>query len=381
MVPGKADNRLVKGVRLPSALAAIEQKQERRLRRPMPAKVESILECSDIWKVFGVGANRLSSLSKSQFDAAIAAGTSLVPAVREVTLSVDRGECFCIMGLSGSGKSTLVRCMTGLLPLSRGRLKVLGTELSHASAVELVALRRHKMSMVFQDFALLPHLTVLENVAFPLRVQGMKRAQREERALELVRLIGLEGRETYYPHELSGGQQQRVGIARSLTTNPELWFLDEPFSALDPLIRQDMQDELLRLQAMLQKTVVFITHDFDEAVRLATRIAIMRDASIVQIDTPEGLVLRPADDYVARFTGKVALAEVVRVGSIATFGLAADSSLEPVAASALVKEVAARVLESNRPLPVVDAQGQSAGVITPKAIADALLRRLPGRLP
>ncbi len=166
----------------------------------------------------------------------------------------------------------------------------------------MIEIRRHKMGMVFQHFALLPHLTVLDNVAFPLEVQGMARAEREARAREMIELVGLAGREDAYPRQLSGGQQQRVGIARSLAVEPELWFLDEPFSALDPLIRREMQDEFIRLQSVLKKTIVFITHDFDEAIRLADRIAIMKDGEIVQVGTPEEIVLNPATDYVREFT-------------------------------------------------------------------------------
>ncbi len=341
----------------------------------MQGSSETVLQCLDVWKVFGPSAHRLPAGSEAAFEEAFAAYPGLVAAVRNVTIEVRRGECFCIMGLSGSGKSTLVRCMTGLLPLTRGRIDVLGIDLGKALPQEIIALRRHKIAMVFQDFALLPHLTALENVAFPLRVQGISRMEREERARKLVGLVGLEGRESYYPHELSGGQQQRVGIARSLTTDPELWFLDEPFSALDPLIREDLQDELLRLQGLLRKTIVFITHDFDEAIRLASRIAIMRDGRVVQIDTPERLVLSPADDYVARFTRKVALADVVKVSSIMHRTPVAPDGGEPVPEAALVRDVASRVLEANRVLPVANTVGTIVGSISPQAMASVLLRR------
>ena len=192
------------------------------------------------------------------------------------------------MGLSGSGKSTLVRCLSRLIEPSAGEVLFDGRNLLDASPQELIELRRHKMGMVFQHFALLPHLTVLDNVAFPLEIQGVARKEREARAREMIALVGLKGREHNLPRELSGGQQQRVGIARSLAADPDIWFLDEPFSALDPLIRREMQDEFLRLQSVLQKTIVFITHDFDEAIRLADRIAIMQDGRIVQIGTPGG---------------------------------------------------------------------------------------------
>ena len=204
------------------------------------------------------------------------------------------------MGLSGSGKSTIVRCLSRLVEPTSGHILLDGEDLLQASERQLIDLRRRAMGMVFQNFGLLPHLTVLDNVAFPLRIQGKTLSERHVRAREMIELVGLQGREASYPHQLSGGQQQRVGIARSLAVGPELWFLDEPFSALDPLIRRQMQDEFLRLQKMLNKTIVFITHDIIEAFRLADRIAIMREGEVIQIGRPVDIVLNPADDYVAR---------------------------------------------------------------------------------
>ncbi|MET0481862.1 MAG: ATP-binding cassette domain-containing protein [Aestuariivirgaceae bacterium] len=332
------------------------------------------LDCTDVWKVFGLGAMRLRQFFASRNPEQLLVSWNFAAAVRQVSLSVRKGESFCIMGLSGSGKSTLVRCMTGLLPLTRGGLRVLGIDIAKASPAELIALRRHELSMVFQDFALLPHLTVMENIAFPLRVRGTAKREREARAERMVAMVGLEGREGYYPHELSGGQQQRVGIARSLATDPQLWFLDEPFSALDPIIRRDLQDELLRLQARLRKTIIFITHDFDEALRLATRIAIMKDGVVVQIGTPEELVLKPADSYVARFTDKVVLADVVRVGSVMSPALLDDPS-EALDASMLVREAARRVFERGRAMPVSGADGRIVGSIGPQIIGPLLLAR------
>ncbi len=239
-----------------------------------------------------------------------------IAAVRAVDLYVDTGEICVIMGLSGSGKSTLVRCLSRLIEPTTGEILFDGRDLLRASEAEMMDLRRHKMGMVFQHFALLPHLTVLQNVAFPLEVQGLPRAAREEKARAMVSLVGLEGREGFFPRQLSGGQQQRVGIARSLAADPELWFLDEPFSALDPLIRREMQDEFLRLQGVLKKTIVFITHDFDEAIRLATKIAIMKDGAVEQWGTPEEIVLHPATPYVREFTRAVPRAKVVRLRSL-----------------------------------------------------------------
>jgi glycine betaine/proline transport system ATP-binding protein len=279
---------------------------------------EDTLICRNVWKVFGANAaERLASLGQ---DPAKLVALGLVPAVRSVDLSVRRGEIFVIMGLSGSGKSTLVRCLSRLIEPTAGEILFNGQNLLAATEAEMTQIRRHKMGMVFQHFALLPHMTVLDNVAFPLEVQGLARARREARAREMIALVGLAGREAAYPRHLSGGQQQRVGIARSLAVEPELWFLDEPFSALDPLIRRELQGEFIRLQSRLRKTIVFITHDFDEAIRLADRIAIMKDGAVVQCGTPEDLVLNPATDYVREFTQAVPKAKVVRLSSLVSPG-------------------------------------------------------------
>ncbi len=297
---------------------------------------------------------------------------NMIVGVRDVNLNVVQGEIFIIMGLSGSGKSTLVRCMTGLHDLTHGKVMIEGVDVANLSEKDLVQLRREKINMVFQDFALLPHLTVLQNIAFPLRVQGMKRRDREAVAREMIELVGLSGRESYYPDELSGGQQQRVGIARSLTTKPEVWFLDEPFSALDPLIRQDMQSEFLRLQNMLHKTIVFITHDFDEAVRLADRIAVMKDGRVVQMGTPEEFILEPADDYIGEFTKDIPKNKVLRVRSIM------DSAAEPtndveLKADSRISEVIAQVVESDGRHPVVAPDGSVIGSLHRRDLAPYLV--------
>ena len=331
--------------------------------------------CDGVWKLFGNGARRLLEEHGPGISEDLLAQNEMIVAVRDVSLSVERGETFVIMGLSGSGKSTLVRCMTGLVEPTLGHLLVDGTDLMNISARALVEVRRYKMGMVFQDFALLPHLTILGNVAFPLRIQGIDRETREARAREMIELVGLDGRERYYPHELSGGQQQRVGIARSLTTEPDIWFLDEPFSALDPLIRDEMQVELLRLQGLLRKTIVFITHDFDEAIRLADRIAIMNHGRVVQIGTPEELVVAPADDYVAEFTQKIPRARVLSVASVMgpQGNATGDAAGEAVSADSLVYEVAERVLGATGPVPVADAEGRVIGSLDRDAVTRVLL--------
>ncbi|MCV2869174.1 glycine betaine/L-proline ABC transporter ATP-binding protein [Defluviimonas sp. WL0002] len=318
------------------------------------------LVCRNLWKLFGPRAREtLAALGDAATPERLAA-SGLVPAVRDVTLSVREGEIFVIMGLSGSGKSTLVRLMSRLVEPTAGEVLFHNRDLLSASDAEMIEIRRHKMGMVFQHFALLPHLTVLDNVAFPLDVQGVPRAEREARARKMIALVGLGGRESSLPRQLSGGQQQRVGIARSLAVEPELWFLDEPFSALDPLIRREMQDEFIRLQSVLKKTIVFITHDFDEAIRLADRIAIMKDGAIVQQGTPEEIVLQPATDYVREFTRAVPRAKVVRVAT----AMRKASGAEPagtISARATIAEAAPKFLEGATALRVTDDDGRTVG--------------------
>lgn len=332
------------------------------------------LACHGVWKVFGQGADRF--LAERNYEASYetleAAG--LIGAVRNVNIEVRSGEIFIIMGLSGSGKSTLVRCLSRLIEPTAGQVLFDGQDLLKASERALIELRRHKMGMVFQQFALLPHLTVLQNVAFPLEVQRIPKAKREEHARKVIDLVGLKGRESYYPRELSGGQQQRVGIARSLAVEPEVWFLDEPFSALDPLIRREMQDEFVRLQSVLHKTIVFITHDFDEAIRLADRIAIMKDGEIIQVGRPEDLVTRPATDYVAEFTRDVSWSKVLTAGSIMTPASGA-SPAGSVERTATVESFASQVLETKEPLAVTDGTGTVIGQVGAPAVLDVLARR------
>ena len=271
-----------------------------------------VINCRNVWKVFGNEPQKyLSNMPKDHSFEEIRKD-GYIAGVRDVSIEVARGEMLVIMGLSGSGKSNLVRCFSRLHEITAGTIEVDGVDIGKLSEKELIELRRNKMGMVFQSFGLLPHRTVLDNVAFPLEMRGQDKITRRERALEVIKLVGLEGREDYFPRELSGGQQQRVGIARSLAIEPDIWFLDEPFSALDPLIRREMQDEFLRLQEMLGKTIVFITHDFDEALRLADRIAIMKDGAVEQCDTPDQIVLNPSTEYVRKFTEEIDKARVIR---------------------------------------------------------------------
>lgn len=333
------------------------------------------IACRNLWKVFGEGAAEFIAKRGGTATLEDLAAAKLVGAVRNASMEIREGENFIVMGLSGSGKSTLVRCLSRLIEPTAGRVDLDGKDLLKATEAELIEIRRHKMGMVFQHFALLPHLTVLENVAFPLSVQGVARAAREVRAREVIDLVGLGGRETFYPRELSGGQQQRVGIARSLAVKPEVWFLDEPFSALDPLIRREMQAELIRLQSVLKKTVVFITHDFDEAIRLADRIAIMKDGEVIQTGSPEDLVLHPATSYVAEFTRDVQRSKVMSAGRLMGPVMGTGEYGGQVKAADKVATFAAQIVGVRRPFAVIDPLGRIVGEVTPDAVIDLLAGR------
>ncbi|MSP83316.1 MAG: ATP-binding cassette domain-containing protein [Alphaproteobacteria bacterium] len=347
----------------------------RRVAAAGPRRVGTGLKLAlkGVWKLFGPDADRILVTSSPAPSPGELATRNIITAVRDVNLDVREGEIFVIMGLSGSGKSTLVRCMSRLIEPTAGEIVFDGKDLLRASEREMIEIRRHRMGMVFQHFALLPHLSVLDNVAFPLDIQGVKRAARYERARQVIDLVGLAGRESHFPRELSGGQQQRVGIARSLAVEPDIWFLDEPFSALDPLIRREMQDEFLRLQTLLRKTIVFITHDFDEAVRLADRIAIMRDGVIIQIGTPEDLVTKPATPYVAEFTRDIPRAKVLTARSIMApieGPLIADAR---VSGDARIQDVAEQVMRRGTAVAVVDGRGDNIGLLTREAVLSVLL--------
>ncbi|OCW59457.1 quaternary amine ABC transporter ATP-binding protein [Hoeflea olei] len=336
---------------------------------------EAKLVCRNVWKLFGPGAAELLAQHNGHPGADAIAEAGLVGAVRQVDLDVNEGEIFVIMGLSGSGKSTLVRLMSRLIEPSGGDVLFKGENLLKASQARMIEIRRHQMGMVFQHFALLPHLTVLDNVAFPLDIQGMARAPREARAREMIELVGLAGKEGAFPRQLSGGQQQRVGIARSLAVEPEIWFLDEPFSALDPLIRREMQDEFMRLQTVLHKTIVFITHDFDEAIRLADRIAIMKDGEIVQAGTPEEIVLTPATSYVAEFTRNVARAKVIRAQSLMVADTTPDPDGPSVSARSNIAQAAPLFLDGVAHIAVTDdATGAVIGRLDREAVVSLMLQ-------
>ena len=280
------------------------------------------LSCRNIWKIYGDAPARFFTGTNGVVDdpkglsQQIATQNHIV-ANADVSFDVHVGEIFVIMGLSGSGKSTIVRCLSRLVEPTAGEIILDGEDLLKKTSEELTEVRRHKMGMVFQSFGLMPHLNVIDNIAFPLKLQGIAERERYAQAERVIALVGLEGREANFPNELSGGQQQRVGIARSLAVEPEVWLLDEPFSALDPLIRKKMQDEFLRIQSVLHKSIVFITHDFQEALRVADRMAIMRDGAIVQIGRPVDLILNPVDDYVREFTQDVPWESILCAADVA----------------------------------------------------------------
>jgi glycine betaine/proline transport system ATP-binding protein len=334
---------------------------------------ELMIECRNVWKVFGEDPKGFLDRHGGNPSREAFTEEGYIGAVRDVSFDVRAGEILIIMGLSGSGKSTIIRCITRLNDPTAGTIMFEGSDLLAANDAEMIELRRHKMGMVFQNFGLLPHRDVLSNVAFPLEVQGIDVATRTKRAMEMIELVGLGGRENYYPRELSGGQQQRVGIARSLAVEPDVWFLDEPFSALDPLIRAEMQDEFIRLQRLLKKTIVFITHDFEEATKLADRIGIMKDGRMVQLCAPEEMVLHPADDYVAEFARNAPRDRIVSVGAVMD---KASGKSKTSKASIHVKDkigkVAEQVLNSSTPVPVVNDDGFVVGKLSRGRITTAL---------
>ena len=275
------------------------------------------ITCNNIWKLFGPDEKRIiKNLDANLSIKEVHEKTGHVVAVKNVSFSIQKGETFVVMGLSGSGKSTLVRCISRLIEPTSGTVKMDDVDVTKMSDKDLLELRRNKMSMVFQHFGLFPHRTVLENVGYGLEVRGTKKNIRFEKSMEVLKMVGLDGWENNYPRELSGGMQQRVGLARALAVDPEILIFDEPFSALDPLIRREMQDELLKIQEKLQRTMVFITHDFLEAIKMGDHIAIMKDGEISQIGTPEEIVSNPKDQYVKDFCEDVPKYKVLSAGKV-----------------------------------------------------------------
>jgi glycine betaine/proline transport system ATP-binding protein len=315
-----------------------------------------------LWKVYGPKAERIvgspdADLPRTELEAR----SGNVVAMRDVSLDVAPGEVFVVMGLSGSGKSTLVRCLTRLIEPTAGTVTIGNTDVTAANDAQLLDIRRNQVSMVFQHFGLLPHRSLLDNVAFGLELRGADKAERRSQAGQMLELVGLSGMGDYKPHQLSGGQQQRVGLARALATNPDIMLFDEPFSALDPLIRRDMQDEIVRLRREVNKTMVFITHDLSEALRLGDRIAIMRDGKFVQVGTPEEVVGSPADDYVRNFVRDVPRSHVVSVESVMIAPAAAHGGSVPVGTK--VRDIMRLLVDFDLPVAITDGKRRVVGCV------------------
>ena len=330
---------------------------------------QSVIKCESVYKIFGANAKEMLENANGNVDAKTFQEAGCIVGVNNASFDVSKGELLVIMGLSGSGKSTLLRCISRLTDATAGKIFIDGQDLLSLKNKELIELRRNKMGMVFQSFALLPHKTVLENIAFPLQIKGLKTRDCISKAMDMVKLVGLDGRENYFPRELSGGQQQRVGIARSLAVEPDVWFLDEPFSALDPLIRKEMQDEFLRLQSSLKKTILFVTHDFDEALRLADRIGIMKDGIIEQLDTPANIVLNPATEYVRKFTQEVPREKVLKIEAVMD-PITDEQNLSDfkVSKDAIIETVAEKILGQEKPIAVTDSNQQIVGIVKPAKV-------------
>jgi glycine betaine/proline transport system ATP-binding protein len=333
---------------------------------------DPLIRAEGIWKIFGKNAQKVMGTPDVDLSRAeLREKTGCVAAVRDVSFEVYPGEVFVVMGLSGSGKSTLVRTLIRLIEPTAGRIEIDGRDVTAASRDELLQMRRHTSSMVFQHFGLLAHRTVLDNVAFGLEVQGVAKAERHARAREVLRLVGLEDAAGQFPDELSGGMQQRVGLARAFAVDPKVMLYDEPFSALDPLIRRDMQDEVIRLQHETGKTMVFITHDLPEALRLGDRIAIMRDGRVVQLATPEDLVGSPADDYVANFVRDIPRSHVLTLRWIMRDPKPGEEDGPTLDVGTTVRRAVPVIASSDRPVCAVE-DGKVVGVVDQVAVLTAI---------
>ena len=333
---------------------------------------------NNIWKIFGPNpAHILKDLDHSLSRAEVQEQTGHVIAVKDMSFEVSQGETFVVMGLSGSGKSTLVRCLSRLIEPTAGEVLVDGEDVVKMSDSQLQDLRRNKVSMVFQHFGLFPHRRIVDNIAFGLEIRGVGKQERTEKAMEVLDMVGLTGWHNNYPRELSGGMQQRVGLARAMAVDPEILIFDEPFSALDPLIRREMQDELLSLQEKVHKTMVFITHDFLEAIKMGDHIAIMKDGETSQIGTPEELVASPADDYVREFTEDVPRYKVLSVGKVMVppTTVSLSNGAPVVKESAKLDSLIDLASESESPLAVVNEAGELVGEINQSMILKAMNSR------
>ena len=338
---------------------------------------EAAIEIKHVVKIFGDDpASAQALLGKGKSKAEIQAETGQVIGVNDVSLKVEAGQTYVVMGLSGSGKSTLIRHVNRLIEPTSGEVKVGGTDVLAMNPDELTEFRRTKVAMVFQKFGLLPHRSVIDNVAYGLEVRGVGRAERQEASARWIETVGLKGYEQSQPHQLSGGQQQRVGLARALAMDTDILLMDEPFSALDPLIRSGMQDELMALQRQLKKTILFITHDFDEALKIGDRIAVLWDGALMQEGRPEEIVLNPADERIEAFVADVNKARAIHVGSI----MSRDGNMTragiAVPETTRCEDVLPLFAEHEW-VAVTDAQGTRIGCVTVKQVIAALARHRP----
>lgn len=324
------------------------------------------IKVNDVTKIFGKSSKKaLQLVREGKTKEQILKETGSTVGVNRASFEVKAGEIFVIMGLSGSGKSTLVRLLNRLIEPTLGQVQIDGKDVVKMNKEELREVRRKKISMVFQKFALFPHKTVLENTEYGLEIQGVVKEERSKKALEALELVGLKGYENQYPSQLSGGMQQRVGLARALANDPDVLLMDEAFSALDPLIRKDMQDELLELQSNMEKTIVFITHDLDEALRIGDRIALMKDGNIVQIGTPEEILMSPSNEYVERFVEDVDLSKVLTAQHVMKRAETVQIDKGPRVALKLMKNLGISSIY------VVDKQQKLLGVMTAKDASQA----------
>ena len=326
---------------------------------------DSAISVRNLWKVFGDNPEKIVNSKDADLPKAeLRAKTGNTAAVKDVSFDVAPGEVFVVMGLSGSGKSTLVRCLTRLIEPTAGSVLLNGEDILKADSARLRELRRTKFSMVFQHFGLLPHRKVIDNIAYALEINGVKKIERHKRAEEVIQLVGLDGYSHAYPEQLSGGMQQRVGLARALAVDPQVMFLDEPFSALDPLIRRDMQNEVIRLHKEVGKTMVFITHDLSEAMKLGDRIAIMRDGAVVQMGTPEALVAKPANNYVADFIRDISKSHVLTLKYLARPAKSNEVTDGPeLQASMIIRDASKIIVQSMKPVQVID-NGKKIGIVS-----------------
>ncbi|WP_239613666.1 glycine betaine/L-proline ABC transporter ATP-binding protein ProV [Cohnella mopanensis] len=341
-----------------------------------------IVEVRELTKIFGNEPEKaIALLAQGLSKKAIYEKTKMTVGVNRVSFSIEEGEIFVIMGLSGSGKSTLVRLLNRLIEPTGGSVWIRGQDIVTMSPQQLRNVRRQSMAMVFQKFALFPHKTVIENVEYGMEIKGVEKRTRHEKALNSLRLVGLEGWETRYPDQLSGGMQQRVGLARALANEPDILLMDEAFSALDPLIRKDMQDELLELQNSMKKTIIFITHDLDEALRIGDRVALMRDGSVVQIGTPEEIMINPANKYVQRFVEDVDLSKVLTASHVMRRPETISPDRGPRVALQLMYDSGVSNLyvvdKSKKLIGAITAEDASAAIRSGRTLMDIVIRDVP----